>query len=189
MAQLKVTIDQDLRLKLEATAEQSGESLSEEARIRLERAIRDEANFDLETRILGRDVMRLAQLIQRHAEVHWRDHAAARTAFASAFARYLEGLEPLPDGPGKLSAAMAKPGQAWTIGHVLGGVFLHDLALEAKIQKTKFPKMSARQLKKLRQNLGVPDQGPQLELVKPPPVASVPRARKEERKKAEGGTS
>jgi hypothetical protein len=188
MAQLKVTIDQDLRLKLEATAEQSGESLSEEARLRLERAIRDEANFDLETRILGRDIMRLAVLIQRHAGVHWHDHAGARAALVGAFATYLRGLEPLPDGPGKIAAEMAKPDQAEMVGRVLGGVFLHDLALEAKIQKTKFPKMSARQLKKLRQNLGVPDQGPQLELVKKPPASGLPAHKEERKKAAESGT-
>jgi hypothetical protein len=190
MAQLKVTLDADVRLRLEATAQQSGESLSEEARIRLEQAIRDEVDFDERTRALGRDVMRLARLIERHAEVAWYDHAAARAAFVSAFARYLEGLEPWPDGSGKIAPAMARPGAAEAVGRVIGTNFLHDLALEAR-QKTAFLKMSAKQFRQLKRNLGDPGNlEPQLqvvkppppELVKPPPAASV---RKEKPKKPE----
>jgi hypothetical protein len=192
MAQLKVTIDADLRLGLEAAAKQSGESLSEEARVRLEQAIRDEADFDERTRALGRDVMRLARLIERHAEVAWHDHAAARTAFVSAFARYLEGLEPWPDDSGKIAPALSRPGAAEAVGRVIGTNFLHDLALEAK-QKTAFLKMSARQFRQLKRNLGDPGNlEPQLEVVKMPPPELVkpppaPSVRKAGRRKPEGG--
>jgi hypothetical protein len=188
VAQFKVNLGDDLRAKLDAAAAASGESLAEEIRVRVEQAIRDEADFDERTRALGRDVMRLARLIERHAETAWYDHAAARTAFVSAFARYLEGLEPWPDG--KIAPALSRPGAAEAVGRVIGTNFLHDLALEAKRSKTAFPKMSAKQLKLLKRNLGDPgDWKPELELVKtpppelvkPPPAASV---RKAGRKKA-----
>jgi hypothetical protein len=193
VAQFKVTLGDDLRAKLDAAAAASGESLAEEIRARVEQTIRDEADFDARTLALGRDVMRLSRLIERHAEVPWHGHAAARAAFVSAFARYLEGYTPQPDGPGQIAPAMARPGAAEAVGRVIGTNFLHDLALEAKIEKTALPIMSARQFKQLKRNLGDPGNWePQLELVKTPPAEPelvkplpAPSVRKEKRKKPE----
>jgi hypothetical protein len=197
MPQLKVTIDEDLRARLDAVSAESGDSLAEEIRERLEQVLRDEIDFDERTRELGRNVMRLARLIERHAQVPWHDHGAARTAFVFAFARYIEGYTPRPDGPGKLAPAMSGPGQAEAVGRVIGTNFLHDLALEARIKKTDFPKMSAKQFRQLKRNLGDPGNlEPQLELVKTPPpelvkkppAGTAPPAGKARRKKMEDGT-
>jgi len=194
MPQLKVTIPEDLRARLDAASAESGDSLAGEIRDRLEQVLRDEIEFDERTRKLGRDVMLLSRLIERHAQVPWHDHAAARTAFAFAFSRYLEGLTPQPDGPGEIAPAMSRPGQAEAVGRVIAVNFLHDRALDDRIEKTNLPKMSVKQLKQLKRNLGEPGNWeprlemvkmPPPELVKPPPAASV-RTRK--RKRAEGGT-
>jgi len=85
MPQLKVTIPEDLRARLDAASAESGDSLAGEIRDRLEQVLRDEIEFDERTRKLGRDVMLLSRLIERHAQVPWHDHAAARTAFALHF--------------------------------------------------------------------------------------------------------
>jgi hypothetical protein len=81
--QLAVALPEDIRARVEAAAGQSGHSLAEEIRQRLERTVEDDA-IDPETRKLMEAVELLAQLVKIQTGHSWFDHPAATSVMKHA---------------------------------------------------------------------------------------------------------
>src|SRR5262245_4422164 len=97
MKQLKVSLPDDLRERIEKASADSGLSLGEEIRRRLERTLDEDAQ-DVKTRELVDDIRRLAVMVfaHTHAKHRWHAHPKSHEALTEAVATWLEGLKPPP---------------------------------------------------------------------------------------------
>jgi len=97
--QLNVGLTDEEREQLEKAAARMGRTLANEIRHRLQQTFQDEREFDAVTRMLGRDIMRLASEVDLTSGGtsggRWYDHAEAHAAVAAAIAQWLELIKPL----------------------------------------------------------------------------------------------
>jgi plasmid stability protein len=93
MKQLKVSLPDDLRARLDAASAKSGRSVGEEIRGRIEATFTQEA-VDKSTRELAENVARLAAEIERERGAAWHKHAGAHEVLALAIQLWLEPLKP-----------------------------------------------------------------------------------------------
>jgi hypothetical protein len=136
MKQLKVSLPEELRAKLEAASGGSGKSLADEIRTRVERTFEQDA-IDEESRELAGDIMRIADQINRDTLSSWRWKPRAREALAAALQTYLAMTEPPPEGPpiattSDLFDAFADDPQ--TLGRAVARYYL---SLKAELKKSE----------------------------------------------------
>src|SRR5258708_2178379 len=98
MKQLKVSLPDDLRIKLEEASAAADHSLAEEIRVRLERTFATDATIfalDPKTRWLSDFVIRFAAEVKRETGAAWHEHLLAHGAFKSGLiARLIRLLDP-----------------------------------------------------------------------------------------------
>jgi hypothetical protein len=95
---LLITLDDELRRRLEVEAERSGFSLAEVIRARMRSHFREKDSQDRETRSLATAVPELAEFIATATGFKWTDHPDAREALMVALAVYAEAISPLAKG-------------------------------------------------------------------------------------------
>jgi hypothetical protein len=93
MAQLKITLPEPIRAKLDAAAEKSGYSLAEEIRSRLERTFAED-ELDQPTRDFLDGVELMPAEIERETGAAWHSHAGAHAVFKQAVLSRLARLKP-----------------------------------------------------------------------------------------------
>src|SRR5262245_47456441 len=89
MKQLKVSLPDDLRDRIEKASAASGLSLGEEIRRRIERSLDEEQAFDRQTLELAEDIKVRARKVQQQSEYPWYGHPKSREALAHAVAIWL----------------------------------------------------------------------------------------------------
>jgi predicted DNA-binding protein len=88
MQRLKIALPDELRARLDAASDQSGESVAEEIRRRVEASFAREA-VDEPTRELADDIVALAEDISRHKRFSWHSHEKARETLIEAIKEWL----------------------------------------------------------------------------------------------------
>jgi hypothetical protein len=122
MRQLKVSLPDDLRAKLDKASESSGKSLGDEIRTRLERTFHEDA-VDGPTRNLIEAVKWISAEIGRQVQIPWYFSVKSKEALSTALQTWLEIINPLatagpvddtqrdlfgPDDPPTLGRAVAR---------------------------------------------------------------------------------
>ena len=94
MKQMKVALSDELRARLDAASAQSGQSVAEEIRSRVETSFRQEAILDKPTSDFLTGVALMPAEIEREVGVAWHKHAGAHEVFTQAILSRLEELKP-----------------------------------------------------------------------------------------------
>jgi hypothetical protein len=94
--QLNVGLDDETRAWLEEAAAQTGRTLAEEIRHRLQLTFWEDREFDPPTRQFGKDIMRLATEVEATSAGmgYWYEHQRTHAAVAAAVAAWLELIKP-----------------------------------------------------------------------------------------------
>jgi hypothetical protein len=93
MKQLKVSLPDDLRARLDAASAESGRSLGDEIRTRVEQSF-EQAAVAKPTRDLQEAVARMAAEIERETSRAWHQHAGAHATLRQAILSRLARLKP-----------------------------------------------------------------------------------------------
>jgi len=117
MKQLKVSLDDDLRAKLEASSVASGKSLGEDIRDRLERTFAEDL-IDPKTRDLTDDIQGLAGELAAQSHT-WHAHPKAFEAFTEAVKTWLEFQRPRRKGVGVSDMIDASIDDPQTLGRTI----------------------------------------------------------------------
>ena len=104
--QLNVALEDETREQLEKAAAQTGRTLANEIRHRVQQTFQEEREFDAVTRMLGRDIMRLAAEVDLTSEGRWYEHQTAHAAVVAAIAAWLELIKP---PRGAVTALLSEP--------------------------------------------------------------------------------
>src|SRR5262249_15593412 len=140
--QMGVALPDDLRAKLDAAAVESGISLAEEIRRRLERSFTQDANEkaqDPKTRELADDVMRLAEAITYQAKHEgdrswvWHSNAATHAALAEALRTWMDIISGRSDTPSDLPVGLLGRSDPPTLGRATAR---HLQSLKAALQSS-----------------------------------------------------
>jgi hypothetical protein len=96
MKQLKVALPDGLRQMLEHFAKQSGRSLADEIRTRLERSLADETRGKPTNDFLF-TIDHLVEMVERHYGYSWFEHPDSIRALSTAISARLDRVSPSPD--------------------------------------------------------------------------------------------
>jgi hypothetical protein len=115
MRQLKVSLPDDLRAKLDKASERSGKSLGDEIRTRLESSFQEDG-VDEPTRDLIEAVKWISEEIQRQVQIPWYFTVKSKQAMSAALQTWFEIINPMSSEPAASQPDLFGPDDPPTLG-------------------------------------------------------------------------